>query len=309
MRQIAFLRELFTHYILYFPVILLFIVFWVMVFMDIALSHDIHHLVIATDPLPGFSASSYPLITGLFPPISAQAAVVMDRDSGVMIYAKNPTILFSPASTTKMMTALVGMDYFRPGDILTAKRGFDIEGSGLGLVSGEKMTFENLLYGMFLLSANDAAQMVAQNYPGGERSFVSKMNQKAKEYSLYHTHFSDPAGLMDDGDYTTATDLVHLASIVLQKPLIATISGQTYATITSVEGTVYAMANRNILLGQYGVIGGKTGFTDLARDVLATAAVFHGHTYYTVVMRSDDRFGDTVRLLDYTEKNILYEHF
>src|SRR5258706_13666969 len=114
MKVFGFFRESFLHYLGYFPIILLFGVFWVLVFRDINLRKEIASLQMVSDPLPGFLVSLYPVVAGDFPVISAQAAVVMDGDSDVLVYAKNPNVVFSPASTTKMMTALVGLDYFKP---------------------------------------------------------------------------------------------------------------------------------------------------------------------------------------------------
>ncbi|MGH7245616.1 MAG: D-alanyl-D-alanine carboxypeptidase family protein, partial [Candidatus Levyibacteriota bacterium] len=250
------------------------------------------------EPLSSPKVALYPLIERNFlPQISAQAAFVMDNDSKVVLFAKNENFRFSPASTTKIMTALTALDEFNLSDVLTVKEG-NIEGSVVGLVKGERMTFENLLLAMLLPSGNDAATAIADNDIGGKEAFVKKMNAKAKFLDLTNTHFGDPAGLLDDEDYTTAHDLAFLASYAITHPTLAKIFDTKKTTITNVEGTiVYPIENLNKLLGIYGVDGVKTGYTDEAGEVLVTSTVQQGHTFIIVVMKSDDRFGDTEKLL------------
>jgi len=248
--------------------------------------------------------ASYPQITNvLFPEISAQSAIVMDDDSKVIVYAKNPDLRLSLASTTKIMTALAALEYFHLPDILTVKSAIDTQGSGLGLYIGEELTFENLLKAALIYSANDAAETIAQNYPGGEKAFVARMNEKARLWHLENTYFINPAGLMDDGEYTTARDLVRLASIAIQNPVFARIVATKTARITSFDGkNEYTVTNRNKLLGIQGVDGIKTGYTNEAGEVLATSAKRNDRTTLLVVMKSMNRFADTLTLLDYASK-------
>ena len=114
------------------------------------------------------------LKTEFIPFISAKGAVIMDADSKTVLFAKNPELRFSPASTTKIMTALTALNYFKLNDILIVKTAKS-DGVALGLKQGEKMTFENLLYALLLPSANDAALAISENYPGGKDAFVNKM--------------------------------------------------------------------------------------------------------------------------------------
>ncbi len=252
-------------------------------------------------------AAKYPVISRDFlPDISAQAAVVMDNDSKVILYEKNPEIRFSPASTTKIMTALVSLGYFHLDDILTVKMPFS-EGSVIGLLQGERLTFENMLYLMLLPSANDSAHAIAQNYPGGEEAFVAKMNEKAQELSLTNTHFGDPAGLQDDANFTTAKDLARLASVAIKNKNFARIVDTKTKTIESVDRSFgYNVNNLNKLLGLYGVSGVKTGYTEEAGEVLVTSTVIKGHSVILVVMRSTNRFADTEKLLQLISENVNY---
>ncbi len=259
---------------------------------------------------PPFKISTnfyYPIIKNKFnPQISATGAIIMDADSKVVLYSKNKDFRFSSASTTKIMTSVVASEYFKPEDILIVKSG-KVEGSKLGLLIDEKMTFENLMYAMMLPSANDAALVISENYPGGEKEFVKKMNAKAQVFNLKNTHYGDPIGLADSQDYTTPFDLASLASFAIKNPLIAKVVNTKYKIISDTTGlNTYAIQNLNELLGEDGVNGVKTGFTEEAGQVLVTSKKEKNKTLIIVVMGSQDRFLDTRRLLDLLRDNITY---
>lgn len=238
--------------------------------------------------------------------LSAQAALVMDNDSKVVLFAKNQNIRFSMASTTKIMTALIGLEHFSLDDVLVVKREH-VEGSTIRLQKGEKMRFIDFLYAMMLPSANDAAFAIADNYPGGEPAFVEKMNNKAKELHLFQTHYADPAGLDDDGDYTTVLDLARLGSFALQNQTLAEITATKQKVITSEWGNTYVLTNLNKLLGIDGVNGMKTGFTEEALGVLVTSKKEKDKTLIIVVMKSLDRFADTQTLLSLISGQVQFE--
>jgi D-alanyl-D-alanine carboxypeptidase (penicillin-binding protein 5/6) len=243
--------------------------------------------------------------TEFVPNITAQGAVIMDADSKTVLFSKNPDLRFSPASTTKIMTALTALDYFKPDDILAVQSATS-DGVILGLTVGEKMTYENLLYALLLPSANDAAVTIAQNYPGGQEAFVKQMNVNAQKYNLFNTHYQDPAGLLDDGDYTTPVDLARLTSIAVKNPEFAKVVSTKNKIISDVNGRQFEIKNLNILLGVDGVYGVKTGYTEEAGQVLVTSKLENGHTIILVVMLSEDRFLDTEKLLDLVSGNITY---
>lgn len=275
-----------------------------LVLLDITVIQSNQDLTLHPNPVTNFQVAAYPLLnTQTDPSISAVSAIVMEANSHDFVYQKNTDLRLSPASTTKMMTALVALSQFHPNDVLTVKSLIDTEGSGLGLTIGEQLTFADLLKGALILSANDAAYTIAQNYPGGEKAFVATMNKKAQELHMWNTHFGDPDGLDDMQNYTTAQDLVRLASVVMQNPLFASIVDTPTATISSTDGkNTYTFDNRNILLGYDGINGIKTGFTDEAGEVLATSTKINNHTFYIIVMKSQDRFADTKALLPMLHK-------
>lgn len=285
---------------------ILFVIFLTLFFYQTSLQDKIQAQTISPS-LTVSTPAAYPvLLSPINPQISAEAAIIMDNDSHVILYTKNPTLRFSMASTTKLMTALVGLGYYQLNSVLTIQRD-DVEGSKVGFHKGEQLTFESLLYGMLLPSGNDAADAIADNYPGGMSAFVAAMNAKAASLSLVNTHFGDPAGLNDDEDYTTVIDLAHLASMAIKNPIIARIVSTKEQVITTVDGTAtYDLSNLNKLLGTYGVNGIKTGTTDEAGQVLITSSVMNGHTLIMIVMRSTDRFADTEQLLTLITNNIHY---
>ncbi len=256
-----------------------------------------------------FKISSQTLIpvikTEFIPQISAKGAIIMDADSKVVLYSKNSDLRFSTASTTKIMTALTALDYFKQDDILTVKQATD-EGSVLGLRQGQQMTFENYLYAMLLPSANDAALTISQNYPGGEKEFVNKMNEKAKNMFLYNTHYLDTAGLLDAGDFTTPFDLARLASFAVKNEIFSKIVSTKEKIIYDLYGNSYDLNNLNKLLGINGVNGIKTGYTQEAGQVLVTSKKEKDKTIIIVVMGSEDRFLDTARLIDLVSNNLTY---
>ncbi len=281
---------------LYIPIVLV-ILLSVLAGFDIFEKGRHYFLSIRESSTRNYKVKNYPFITNKFQPnITAHAAIIMDKESGTVLYSRNQNLRFSPASTTKIMTSLVALEYFKPLDILEVKNPMQ-EGSVLGLLEGEKMTFENLLYAMMLPSANDAAFTIAQNYPGGFDKFIQKMNDKAQELNLPNTHFEDPAGLEDRHDYTTAWELARLTSKALNNKFFAEVVSTPSRLITNASGSSYFVLNRNKLLGIDGVNGVKTGTTEEAGDVLVTSRNINGHTIIIVVLRSQDRFVDTSELL------------
>src|SRR5258706_10812824 len=157
-----------------------------------------------------------------FPIISAQGALAVDLDSGVTLYDKAADQRLLPASTTKIMTALVAMDYYSLNDVVTIPiMEIDADNQRMGLIPGEQITFENLLYGLLVYSASDAAMALAENYPGGLENFVAAMNQKAALLHLENTHFVNPVGLDGGEHYSTAKDMVRLSEVAMENPVFA----------------------------------------------------------------------------------------
>ena len=241
------------------------------------------------------------------PVFSAYAALAVDVDSQVIFLEKNPDLELLPASTTKIITSLVAMDYYSLEDILRVGQ-FTIEGQKMNLVTGEEISVKNLIYGLLVYSANDAAEVLAMNYPGGRDSFVTAMNLKTKELGLEHTSFENPTGLDGYSQFTTARDLVRVASVAIQDPFFRQVVGTKEITVESYDKRfVHKMNNINELLGKVdGVLGIKTGWTENARENLVAYIERGNRRVITVVLGSQDRFGETKDLIEWIFGNFAW---
>lgn len=293
-------------YILYVLFLLCLLSLISIAFFDVILRYYIAEKRIKEFPLR-ISSEQYPVFKSpINPDISAKAVVIMDKDSKAVLFSKNPNLLFSMASTTKIMTAIIALAYYKMDDVLTIKTE-NVEGVNVGFEIGEKLLFKDVLYAMLIPSGNDAALAIAQNYPGGEKTFVKKMNEKAKLLHLTHTNFADSIGIEDSRDYTTPLDLTKLAAIALDNKVFAEIVATKNREITDITGkNKYLLVNLNKLLGIQGVNGIKTGYTEQAGQVLLTSKKEGDHTLIVLVMDSQDRFLDTSRLLSEISGNINY---
>lgn len=236
--------------------------------------------------------------------VSSKAYIIYDPQSRTIISGKNERLRFSPASSTKIMTATVALEEYGLGDTIKATGLDKVEGSTMRLHEGEIMTVENLLYGLLLPSGNDAAHVIASYYRSGEAGFVARMNEKSRELNLTNTRFVDPAGFLDD-NYTTAFDLARLTSYALENPKFASIVSTKNKTVTDISGkTIHELSNLNELLGVDGVIGVKTGFSEEAQGVLVSSIEHDGRIYIVVVLGSRDRFFDTRNIIEQALENI-----
>jgi len=250
--------------------------------------------------------------TGLFPgpEISAGGVVILDVDSGVFLYTRNSEQLLAPASTTKILTALVALDAYQLDDVVTVKT-IPSDGQMMGLVSGERITIENLLYGTLIHSGNDAALALAENYPGGVPKFVSAMNEKAKALHLTKSTFTNPVGYDDPNHKMTPLDLSRLARVALDHKTIAKMVAIPEITISDVTHTYFHhLKNVNQLLGKIPGVGGiKTGWTEEAGENLVTLMERNGHRVIIVILQSKDRFGETAKLIDWVFTDYQWETY
>jgi len=292
-------------FLLFIPIVL-FGIFIALILVNNQILRQIYINKVTTTTLPINKINPYPYV-GEIPllSLSAKAAIIVDSDSQVVIFSKNPNLRFPMASTAKIMTALTALDHFKDSDLLTVKNSAT-EGSILKIFPGEQFYFTDLLYAMLLPSANDAAVAIADNYPGGKEAFVKKMNEKANDLHLSDTQFVDPTGLEDTGDYTTVVDMARLSTAALQNKKLTEVTGTKQKTISDTFGKQYFLTNLNKLLGINGVTGIKTGTTEGAGEVLVTSAVRNGHTFIIVVMNSQDRFADTQALLNFIDQRVQF---
>ena len=242
------------------------------------------------------------------PPLTARGIIVMDADSKAILYQRNPDLRLLPASTTKIMTALIVLDEYDLSD--TATIGFiDTDPINMELELDEVITIENLLYGLLVGSANDAAIALAQHHPQGKSGFINAMNQKAKDLHLTQTQFTNPVGFDDFGHYTTVHDLSLLTAHALKnrtfKKLVSTIN----LTVSDVDHTItHELENINQLLGQVpGLSGVKTGYTQLAGECLVTSTKRQNHHIITVVLNSQDRFQESASLINWAFNSFTWQ--
>lgn len=251
------------------------------------------------------------------PQIEAEAAVVMDADTGAILYGKNMTAKEYPASTTKVMTALVALENGNLDDVITfSEIVYDIEynSSHAGIQPGEKMTLRQALYALMLESANDAANGIAEYIAGSVEAFADMMNEKAQELGCINTHFVNPHGLHDENHYTCARDLALIAQAAFQNKDFRKIVGTVEYSIpetNKVDETRYFL-NHQRMLYQEGVyyepcLGGKTGFTNDALNTLVTYAKKDKRTLISIILRvngSTKSFEESAQILDYG-----FDHF
>jgi serine-type D-Ala-D-Ala carboxypeptidase (penicillin-binding protein 5/6) len=263
------------------------------------------------EDIAGLTATPAPRIIGgniPAPEFFSGAVLAEDFDTGQILYQKNVSARLAPASTTKLMTALVALDYFQYGDTLQVFPGSMVGGSTMDLHVGERLTFRSLLYGMLLNSGNDAAYTIALNYPGGMPAFLEKMNQKVSEFGLQDCHFVNPAGFDNPNHYCSAADLAEIGRQAALHPQLSTVVATKETYILSLNREKFhPLHNLNQLLEEDGVIGIKTGTTEQAGENFIGLVERNGHKVITVVLNSQDRFGETKKLMDWVYTNYKWE--
>lgn len=238
------------------------------------------------------------------PETSAKSAIVIEGTNGISLYEKGATTRHLPASTTKLLTALVALEACEP-DQLAVVTSANAEPSSMGLSVGDVLTVESLLYGLLIASGNDAAFALADSCAQSQNQFVVNMNQKAKKLGMVDSHFANPAGFDDVTQYTTARDLTKLAKAAVSDPMVAKIVATKSAVVNDVTGNkTYYLSNVNKLIGQVdGIVGIKTGQTDGAQENLVTKTSREGKIIITVVLGSKDRFEDSKKLIEWAFAN------
>jgi len=218
--------------------------------------------------------------------INARSAIVMDFDTGRVLYEKNAYQKRPMASTTKVMTAIVALENGNLDDIVTVSRNAaSIHGSLMHLSAGEKLTLRELMYGLLLCSGNDAAIAIAEHIGGSVDGFCEMMNKKAKEIGAVNTNFTTPHGLDETGHYSTAYDMALITRYALNIPVFNEI-----VKTTSIQIGNRFLSNTNEMLTSYqGADGVKTGYTGKAGRCLITSATRDGRRFISVVLFCDSR--------------------
>ncbi len=232
---------------------------------------------------------------------SAKAAAVINGDTGEIIYAQNADERLPMASTTKIMTALLLCENADLNEEITVTADMlRVEGSSMGLLAGDRVTYHDLLYGMMLASGNDAANVTAISLGGSVQKFAEMMNEKAEELGLKDTHFVTPSGLDADGHYTTAKELALLAAYALKNEEFAKAAASESAVLNYGNPPYRrSLTNHNKMLKLFdGAVGVKTGFTKKSGRCLVSAARRDGKLAVAVTLNDPDDWNDHANLLE-----------
>jgi serine-type D-Ala-D-Ala carboxypeptidase (penicillin-binding protein 5/6) len=235
----------------------------------------------------------------------ARAFVLVDADTGRVLAAASPHDPLSPASTTKLMTALVAVEKLAPSGLIAVDEGLDdVQAMRIGIKQGQSWTLDPLLHALLMVSANDAAYALAEAASGNLPHFAADMNATAARYGMADSVFNDPAGFDDaeafnGGSRVSAFDLAVAARNVLAVPELAAISALPEYRFTGPDGVEHRLLNHNKLLGRYpGAIGLKTGYTQRAGHTFVGAARRDGRTMIVALLGTDDTYGEAAGLLD-----------
>ncbi len=240
---------------------------------------------------------------------TATSIYVQDRKTGTILYQLKADQKRYPASTAKMMTAIVARKIYDLDQVLPVQEEAFTEGTATGFAVGEKLKVRDLLAILLIHSGNDAAFVLANNAPGGYNHFVELMNSEASQLGLNSTTFTNPSGLDDQKQQSTAIDLAKLGEIVLADPFLASLVRTRRLTVTDSSGRlVHPLINRNELLGVIpGVIGIKTGTTESAGENLVTAVRQDDRDTIIVLLGSQQRYYETLNILSWLDTQITWQ--
>lgn len=245
--------------------------------------------------------------------LSARSILVTDLNTLTPIFERSATVAAEPASTSKLVTALVALKLWpETRSLIVPASCLGLAGDNIGLTAGEVISLKSLLYGMLLNSATDATCAIYSN-AGGITDFAAEMNKYATDLGLTKTNFGNPVGFDGsdgwEGNITTAQDLAVISAAVLKNPTLREIVGTKNTVVTSADGiSIHGLTSTNELLGTIpGVYGIKTGTTDQAGQCLITALKYKDHDFLVIVLGSSDRYGDTKQIINWLETGISLE--
>ena len=243
------------------------------------------------------------------PIVRAQSALVIDQESGEELFTKSSDIQLFPASTTKIMSALVALERMDAKTVVTVPMNIPREGRVIHLIPGEQLTVKNLIEAMLIHSGNDAAVLLAQSYPGGPTEFVKAMNETAALLHMDKTNYQNSSGLFDPRHVTSVRDLLILSRAAMQRSEFRAIVAESKKTITSIDGQYsHELESTNKLLGKIdGMEGIKTGWIEEAGECFVTQVTRDGHTILIALLNSPDRFGEATTLIEWVYQNHIWE--
>ncbi len=231
--------------------------------------------------------------------VSANNAVLIELNTGEILFEKQAHEIQSIASITKLMTAIIAIESNKMDEeAVTSRRAIYTEGSSIYLEQGEKMTIRDLVYGLMLRSGNDAAVAISEHIGGSVEGFVYLMNEKASWLGMTRTNFTNPHGLEDDNHYSTAYDMALLMRYAMNNPQFVEISGTTaYRS----DKRSYSWFNKNKLLTKLYEFctGGKTGYTRKAGRTLVSSAAKNGHHLIAVTLNAPNDWNDHINMFEW----------
>lgn len=241
---------------------------------------------------------NFPIKTAAEPEISAKSGIVIECKTGIILYEKNADEILPMASTTKIMTALVAAEFGHFDRMMTvSEAAAAVDGSQMGLLAEQTISFSDLMYMMLLKSGNDAATVIAENLCGSTEKFVELMNEKAQDLGCKNTHFENVHGLPHDSHRTTARELAMIAAEAYKNNTVREIVG---TKTKKLDYFSLVLENSNKLLGGYKFATGmKTGFTKAAGRCLVSSAEKDGITLIAVTLNAPDDWNDHVKMLDH----------
>ncbi|MBR6551517.1 MAG: D-alanyl-D-alanine carboxypeptidase [Clostridia bacterium] len=234
--------------------------------------------------------------------ISAKSAILINADTLEVLYSKAEHEKRGIASTTKILTSLIALEYGEPQkEVIATKEAVTVEGTSIGLKAGDKITLLALVYGMLLESGNDAANVTAFALSGNITEFAKVMNAYAKKIGMTNSNFTNPSGLTSENHYSTAYDMALLTSVAIKNPIFRKITATEFAIIDFGTPEISRrLTNHNSLLKEYdGVFGVKTGYTKASGRCLVTACEKNGVTLVAVTLNAYDDWCDHKKLYDY----------
>lgn len=261
--------------------------------------------------VPLVPVSGLKLVTDLAAPIadlSATSVYLLTQENGEIVFEHNSNTDYAPASTTKLMTAMVVRQKY-PLDLVLTIPQLAIEDSRQPLIVGQSFTVAELLSALLISSNNTAAYALASAHPDGFDGFISEMNQTANKLGLTNTNFTNPAGFDDPSHRSTARDLGQLFRAALRDPVLAAILATVNHPLQLSDGTVVATLQNThqLLMSDTRVKAGKTGTTDEAKQVLITLLETKQHPYILVLLGSNDRYRETSRLADWVDERYTWQ--
>lgn len=244
------------------------------------------------------------------PQVSAKAGLFIETKTGAILYSKNPNQKLPIASLVKVMTALIALEHKSLDDqYLVSERAAQMEPDKMLLIAGERLTLKELLNGIFLISANDAAEVIAEGTTGSWEEFLKLMDSKASQLGMKDTYFANPTGLDEDtnNSYSTSYDLAILTRyLIMHYPEVVDISKTDHIYLPkTLDHQDYDMYSGINLLTTYpGVVGFKTGYTPQAGYTLITLARKNNYEVIGVLLGSEARRDEAKELLDYSFKKL-----